>query len=599
MISVSCTGVMIPSLDAHLANDLPLRPDIRRMPITELGCVAGAAALNRAHDYLRGHPEGHVLIVAVELPTLSFQHDDVSTAQLVSTALFGDGAAAALLTGRPRGPEPRGARILATRSHLFPDSLDDLGFELRDDGFHVLLAKDLPDKLGAELAGMVDQLLAGADLRRPDLTSFVLHPGGRKILAALEQALHIDRDADAAVLGRAARARQRVQRRRAVRAGSLVAAAPPPGAELTACWGRSVPASPPSCACCNGTEHRPLADAAWRSPSWCCWWAACACSSCASPSGGSGRCARGAWRRCPSRTSPPWWPCTPPLLVAALAEAWLVPRAPIAVVSPLALVVLLGANALRLWVIATLGPHWNVQIMDSAPLGVVTGGPFRFIRHPNYVAVFLELLALPLVHGAWITALGGAACHVWVLAHRIRAEEAALLAHPSYQQLMGGKPRFIPTIAYPRWSGARDRRDVSALTEVVIAGGGVAGSALAILLGRAGRQVELFEQHHFPREKACAEGIMPAGVGVLDRLGLLPAVGRGPAGRHPLPHAATARSRRCSPPARAPRPTAWRSGGSGWTRCCSHTARHTANVTVHEGRGGRGAAAWSTGACAG
>jgi alkylresorcinol/alkylpyrone synthase len=193
VISVSCTGVMIPSLDAHLANDLPLRPDVRRIPITELGCVAGAAALNRAHDYLRGHPEGHVLIVAVELPTLSFQHDDVSTAQLVSTALFGDGAAAALLTGCPRGREPRGARMLTTRSHLFPDSLDDLGFELRDDGFHVLLAKDLPAKLGAELSGVVDQMLAGVELRRQDLTSFVLHPGGRKILAALAEALAIER----------------------------------------------------------------------------------------------------------------------------------------------------------------------------------------------------------------------------------------------------------------------------------------------------------------------------------------------------------------------------------------------------------------------
>jgi predicted naringenin-chalcone synthase len=101
VISVSCTGVMIPSLDAHLANDLHLRPDIRRLPITELGCVAGAAALNRAHDYLRGHPEGHVLIVAVELPTLSFQRDDTSLAQLVSTALFGDGAAACLVSAAP------------------------------------------------------------------------------------------------------------------------------------------------------------------------------------------------------------------------------------------------------------------------------------------------------------------------------------------------------------------------------------------------------------------------------------------------------------------------------------------------------------------
>jgi methyltransferase len=134
------------------------------------------------------------------------------------------------------------------------------------------------------------------------------------------------------------------------------------------------------------------------------------------------------------------------ILVAALAEAWLVPRAPLPIVSPIALVLLIAANALRLWVIATLGPHWNVQIMDSAPLGVVTGGPFRFIRHPNYLAVFVELLALPLVHGAWLTALLGSAAHVWVLSQRIRAEESALLAHAGYRQAMGDKPRFLPRL---------------------------------------------------------------------------------------------------------------------------------------------------------
>ena len=104
----------------------------------------------------------------------------------MSTALFGDGAAAALMSGRPSGVEPRGARILTTRSHLFPDSLEALGFELRDDGFHVLLAKDLPERLGGELAGVVDGMLAEVGPAPADLTSFVLHPGGRKILAALQ-----------------------------------------------------------------------------------------------------------------------------------------------------------------------------------------------------------------------------------------------------------------------------------------------------------------------------------------------------------------------------------------------------------------------------
>lgn len=143
------------------------------------------------------------------------------------------------------------------------------------------------------------------------------------------------------------------------------------------------------------------------------------------------------------------------ILIGALLEAWLVPRPPIPILGPLALVVLLAANALRVWVIATLGPHWNVQIMDSVGLGVVAHGPFRFIRHPNYVAVFLELLALPLVHGAWLTALVGSGCHLWVLGHRIRAEEAALLTHARYREVMGGKPRFIPRFA-PRLS-ARPR----------------------------------------------------------------------------------------------------------------------------------------------
>lgn len=198
IITVSCTGIMIPSLDAHLANDLGLRPDVRRLPITELGCVGGAAALARAHDYLVGHPTHHVLVVAVELPTLSFQQEDVSVPQLVSTALFGDGAGAALLAGSavsvPR-PEPAGASIVAARSHLFPDSLQALGFDLRDDGFHVLLAKDLPERLRADLARVVDLLLADGGLRRSDLTSFVMHPGGRRILNALEEALSIERAA--------------------------------------------------------------------------------------------------------------------------------------------------------------------------------------------------------------------------------------------------------------------------------------------------------------------------------------------------------------------------------------------------------------------
>ncbi len=190
VITVSCTGFMIPSLDAHLVNDLGLRSDVRRLPITQLGCLAGAAALSHAADFVAGHPGANVLLVSVELPTLSFQGQDHSAANLVSTALFGDGAAAALITGRER----RGAQILATESHLFPNSLDALGFDLKDDGFHVVLARELPAMVRAGVGSVVERLLARAGVAREDLRTFLLHPGGKRILEALEQELGLDRD---------------------------------------------------------------------------------------------------------------------------------------------------------------------------------------------------------------------------------------------------------------------------------------------------------------------------------------------------------------------------------------------------------------------
>jgi len=190
VITVSCTGIMLPSLDAYLANDLGFRPDVRRLPITELGCSAGAAALARGRDYLVGHPDERVLVVSVELPSLSFQRDDLSVGNLVSLALFGDGAAAVLLCGS----RAAGASILETRSHIFARSLDALGFDLRDDGFHVVLAKELPVMVRRELGQLVNALLASTGVSAEQLASFVLHPGGRKILEAAEDVLRLDRE---------------------------------------------------------------------------------------------------------------------------------------------------------------------------------------------------------------------------------------------------------------------------------------------------------------------------------------------------------------------------------------------------------------------
>lgn len=195
LITVSCTGIMIPSVDAHLVNELGFRSDVKRLPITELGCAGGAAALARASDFLIGFPEGNVLVVAIELPSLSLQRADVSLANLVSTAIFGDGAAAAVLQGRKlQNGHPNSVQVLETMSHIFPQSTWALGFDLQSDGFHSVLSKDVPALLKTEIARLVRVLADRRGLGRDQLSCFVLHPGGRKILDSVEEELGLRRD---------------------------------------------------------------------------------------------------------------------------------------------------------------------------------------------------------------------------------------------------------------------------------------------------------------------------------------------------------------------------------------------------------------------
>jgi alkylresorcinol/alkylpyrone synthase len=189
IITVSCTGFMIPSLDAHLINLMGFRSDVRRMPLTELGCAAGAMALARAAEFVRAFPEKTVLIVSVELATLTFQRGDLSQANLISCVLFGDGAAAAVLTGRPAA----GPRILGSDTYTFPHSLDAMGFDLRDTGFHIVLSKDVPQMIREEIRRVVDGFLARAGLTREAIAAFILHPGGQKLLSYVEEQLGLCR----------------------------------------------------------------------------------------------------------------------------------------------------------------------------------------------------------------------------------------------------------------------------------------------------------------------------------------------------------------------------------------------------------------------
>jgi methyltransferase len=132
------------------------------------------------------------------------------------------------------------------------------------------------------------------------------------------------------------------------------------------------------------------------------------------------------------------------VLIGAAVEAVFLKRPFYPILAALMFAIFLAANAVRWWVIRTLGQHWNVQIMDSTRLGVITSGPFRFVRHPNYAAVFAEMLALPLIHTAWITALLGSVLHMVVLRNRLSTEESVLFANPDYRAAMTGKPRFLP-----------------------------------------------------------------------------------------------------------------------------------------------------------
>lgn len=183
VIDTSCTGVMIPALDVHVANALGLRADVRRVPLTEAGCAAGATSLALAHDLIRARPGSRALLLAVELPSLTLQLDDPSRANLVSSAIFGDGAAAVLVSDRPvPSARTRGLEHLAHKAVLFPDTTDIMGFDLKTEGFKIILSQRIPMLVAKHLRGEVDAFLEAQGLSLGGLDFFVVHPGGTKVL---------------------------------------------------------------------------------------------------------------------------------------------------------------------------------------------------------------------------------------------------------------------------------------------------------------------------------------------------------------------------------------------------------------------------------
>ncbi|HXC49345.1 MAG TPA: 3-oxoacyl-[acyl-carrier-protein] synthase III C-terminal domain-containing protein [Candidatus Limnocylindrales bacterium] len=188
----SVTGIAVPSIDARLINRLGMRPDVKRIPIFGLGCVAGAAGIARVHDYLLAWPEHVAVLVSLELCSLTLQRDDLSIPNLIASGLFGDGAAAVVMTGNTRAATLRsacGPRVLATRSRFYPNTERVMGWDVGDSGFRIVLSAGVPDVVRNFLAEDVSGFLRDVGVGREEIRSWICHPGGPKVLDAFEDAL--------------------------------------------------------------------------------------------------------------------------------------------------------------------------------------------------------------------------------------------------------------------------------------------------------------------------------------------------------------------------------------------------------------------------
>lgn len=207
LMATTITGIACPSLDARLMNRLPFRTDCKRVPIFGLGCVAGAAGIARAADYLRAFPDQAVLLLSVELCSLTFARHDRSMAQMVASGLFGDGAAAVVLVGEERARRLglAGPRVEATRSVFYPGTEDIMGWEIGEKGFRVLLSARVPELARERLAPDIQGFLADQGVEKDEIARWIAHPGGPKVLSALQEVLELAPDALAVswdVLGR-------------------------------------------------------------------------------------------------------------------------------------------------------------------------------------------------------------------------------------------------------------------------------------------------------------------------------------------------------------------------------------------------------------
>lgn len=184
IITVSCTGVMIPSLDAYLINNLQLRQDIVRLPVTEMGCAAGISGIIYAKNFLQANPGKKAAVIAIESPTATFQLDDYSMANVVSAAIFGDGAACVLLSSVK---EEEGPEILAEEMYHFYDNIHMMGFKLTNSGLQMVLDVEVPETITAHFGDIIHPFLKKNNLQIANIDHLIFHPGGKKIVQIVEE----------------------------------------------------------------------------------------------------------------------------------------------------------------------------------------------------------------------------------------------------------------------------------------------------------------------------------------------------------------------------------------------------------------------------
>ncbi len=195
VVAATITGLAVPSIEARVAAVLGFRDDVKRMPLVGLGCVAGAAGLARVHDHLVGHPEDVAVLLCVELCSLTVQRDDTSTANLVASGLFGDGAGAVVVVGASRAAGPAAPEVIGSRSRMYAGTERAMGWDVGATGLRIVLGVEVPGLVATNVRGDVDRFLADHGLTRDDIGWWVAHPGGPKVLEAMAEALEVPRHA--------------------------------------------------------------------------------------------------------------------------------------------------------------------------------------------------------------------------------------------------------------------------------------------------------------------------------------------------------------------------------------------------------------------